>query len=1165
MRRRVAFGDFEHRGRGHRSAPRARLVAARWTAALTVLVCTAAPCSVPRAASGEAGPRGPVGAAVAPSERPAAGRICEAQRAVTRTYCASLGPEAAAREKAAEDAAESAIAVAIDVLPGETDNLVDVAAMEALPVAILSGPAFDPWEVDPTSIRLGGAPVVKQPSGLVAVWEDLNGDGRDDLRVEVEARALSLGEGRTRFTLTGRMRDGGAILGHDTATPLESVLRTARASRPLGRTLLKQAPLRAEIRILESDSNPPREPAERRTLTVAVLGSGPLDVRRIDPLSLTLDGAPVTRGPGGRLASYRDLDGDGREDLVVAIASRLLRPREGLTEATVRALTTEGRLLEGIASLQSGPERLAAAASAESSEAPEGVSFTNAAPIVITDVSPATPYPSAMSVSGLPGVITKMRVSLNGLSHTCLPDVDILLVGPTGQNLLVMSDVGPCGGGGASDVTLTFDDHAALSLTVSSPAPTGYYRPSNDVAFTDVFPAPAPQPSPATRLGAFSGSSPNGTWRLYVVDQALSDTGVIAGGWTLNFILGVQACNPTPVTIPAGAPGTSSGPASSYPSSVLVAGLTNQVVNKVSVTLNRLTHTFPDDLDIELVGPDGDACMVMSDAGGPTPISDLSLTLDRDVAAALPDSDPIPNSSRSWRPADWGGAADAMPAPAPVASTSDLNTFIGDDPNGTWSLFVADDALGDTGALTGGWCLNLTTVPPASGCNAGAVTIPAGAPATTAGPASPYPSTIVVPETGIVMKTTVTLNGTTHSWPDDLDVLLISPQAPQNAMIVSDAGGSADIGGLALTFDDLAGAPPIPDGGPVSSGTYRTADYEAGETLPAPAPAGPYGTTLDNFRGYGAKGTWRLYIADDASGDAGSLAGGWCLNLTLLEPSQRSVCNAAPIAIPSGSPGTTTGPAAPYPSEITVTDGLSPMQKVLVTLWDLNHTFPDDLDVLLVGPQGQTVMLMSDAGGSSDVADLNLQFSAAAFPLPDTDPLMSGVYAPTDYLSGDSLPAPAPAGPYSTNLALFDGADPNGTWSPYVYDDTGGDFGTIGGGWCLELFSHVPIGEASNLRWRPNAGKTIMDWDVAPNAQFYRLYSGEVANLPQLLTGVPNGCIKTETIWQDTGGLLELPLPGRAFWFLVVGANAGGEGPAGFARLPGGPQVRIPNGLLGCP
>ena len=61
-----------------------------------------------------------------------------------------------------------------------------------------------------------------------------------------------------------------------------------------------------------------------------------------------------------------------------------------------------------------------------------------------------------------------------------------------------------------------------------------------------------------------------------------------------------------------------------------------------------------------------------------------------------------------------------------------------------------------------------------------------------------------------------------------------------------------------------------------------------------------------------------------------------------------------------------------YPSNIAVS-GLTgrPITNVTVSLNHLSHTFPDDIDVLLVGPQGQTVFLMSDSGGSGDISNVD--------------------------------------------------------------------------------------------------------------------------------------------------------------------------------------------------
>lgn len=133
------------------------------------------------------------------------------------------------------------------------------------------------------------------------------------------------------------------------------------------------------------------------------------------------------------------------------------------------------------------------------------------------------------------------------------------------------------------------------------------------------------------------------------------------------------------------------------------------------------------------------------------------------------------------------------------------------------------------------------------------------------------------------------------------------------------------------------------------------------------------------------------------------------------------------------------GPANPYPSEIDVSGLDGAIRDVTVTLYGLSHTWPDDLDVLLVGPEGQNVMLMSDAGGSLDVENVTLKFDdAAADFLPDSGQIVSGTFKPTNYEMDTNLPNPAPPQPYGTTLSAFDGLNPNGTWRLFVFDDAGG-------------------------------------------------------------------------------------------------------------------------------
>jgi subtilisin-like proprotein convertase family protein len=163
---------------------------------------------------------------------------------------------------------------------------------------------------------------------------------------------------------------------------------------------------------------------------------------------------------------------------------------------------------------------------------------------------------------------------------------------------------------------------------------------------------------------------------------------------------------------------------------------------------------------------------------------------------------------------------------------------------------------------------------------------------------------------------------------------------------------------------------------------------------------------------------------------------------------RTSYPNTTPITIPSS------GAATPYPSVITVSGEGEALSTITVTLFDMNHTYPDDLDILLVGPTGASVILMSDCGGGNDLVNVNLTFDDnAAASLPDSTQITSGTYKPTNIGTGDTFPAPAPAGPYGSALAPFLGTNPNGDWALYVVDDASGDLGNINGGWQLDITS----------------------------------------------------------------------------------------------------------------
>ena len=67
-------------------------------------------------------------------------------------------------------------------------------------------------------------------------------------------------------------------------------------------------------------------------------------------------------------------------------------------------------------------------------------------------------------------------------------------------------------------------------------------------------------------------------------------------------------------------------------------------------------------------------------------------------------SGPPPTSRRTT------AAARLVPGPPRRRVRTTLAAaFSGTDPNGTWSLYIVDDATGDVGSISGGWSLTITT------------------------------------------------------------------------------------------------------------------------------------------------------------------------------------------------------------------------------------------------------------------------------------------------------------------------------------------------------------------------------------------------------------------------------------------------------------------------
>jgi hypothetical protein len=176
--------------------------------------------------------------------------------------------------------------------------------------------------------------------------------------------------------------------------------------------------------------------------------------------------------------------------------------------------------------------------------------YTNPNPVAISEgigpgdppeVGKASPYPSTITVSDLPGAVTRVRATLNNLSHAYPADLGIILVAPAGNYTGLIWDI--CGDDASEIVnqTFTFDDAAATTLPPFGPCLSGTYRPTIRDVNDPGFAPPAPQGVlPNAAMSNLNGSPASGTWQLFIFDDACCDNpppeNILAGGWTLDLL-----------------------------------------------------------------------------------------------------------------------------------------------------------------------------------------------------------------------------------------------------------------------------------------------------------------------------------------------------------------------------------------------------------------------------------------------------------------------------------------------------------------------------------------------------------------------------------------------------------------------------------------------------
>lgn len=476
------------------------------------------------------------------------------------------------------------------------------------------------------------------------------------------------------------------------------------------------------------------------------------------------------------------------------------------------------------------------------------VPYSNSTPISITDRSSgpsapngiSNPYPSQINVTGAVGTVTNVTVTLTGVSLPRIRDINIVVVAPTGQTLMLMSDTGQQDAANAvSNTNITFSDAAATAVPFGNGAAgtipnnsSVTYRPTdvNDSSTTinDDFPAPGPasinRPAPfgtSTFASVFNGLNPNGNWSLYAIDDGLGG-GVsnITGGWTID-ITTAGAATPTNTAVISNLNPANTGQTITFTSTTTLS-TTNAPVTTGTVTFTNNGVNIAGCVNVAVNGSGQATCSTTSPQGT------------RTIVATYSGTPTLGPSS--------GSLTQIVNSPTVVSA----NQF----------------------------------------CNNGGLSLP------DLGAADVYPANITVSGlVGTINKVTTQVNGLTATRPNHLDLLLVG-STNQAFQFMSDAGDATTaVSNINLSLDDAA-ASALPNGTALTGGTFRPSDYSGGvgetDPYPAPAPASfnrpaPSGaaTFASVYNGTNPNGTWSIYAVDDGLGGGTGTIGGLCVTFLL--------------------------------------------------------------------------------------------------------------------------------------------------------------------------------------------------------------------------------------------------------------------------------------------
>ena len=492
----------------------------------------------------------------------------------------------------------------------------------------------------------------------------------------------------------------------------------------------------------------------------------------------------------------------------------------------------------------------------------------------------------------------------------------------------------------------------------------------------------------------------------------------------------------------------------------------NKTISNVTVKVTDLQHTFDADITLHLIAPDATDIVLSAKRGSS---GDNYTNTVFDDAATTPIASGTAPFTGSFKP------------------DNPLSVLNGKNAAGTWTLFVVDSALVDSGVINS-WSITFTY--PAQACGA----------------AAEYISSTTTDS--------CTVGGGGGNGYLDPGEDVVMPVTARN-------GGTMNLTGI---VGHLTSSTP---GVYITRAAATFPNLAVNATGSSAAPHFAY--TLDSSIPCGSTIDFRIAFATDQGTFSSTFS------KVTGAPANASVHLVSPD-VPK-----------PIADSTTVTSNLvvaqtATVQGVKVGV-DIVHTWDGDLNLVLIGPNGTSVPLASRRGSLGHNFTGTIFDDAATTAIGSGSPPYTGSFKPESPLAAlVGIPANG-----TWKMSVQDAASGDtGTLTAWYVDLTLSSAPT-----CTNCSVAAPAGEVTHviwtsgslqsMQWDPTAGASFYNVYRGVPADLPKLLTPSTDSCLRTTTGgTVSGSVFSEK-----------PAAGSYYWYLVRAATGGGEGPAGDANPGG--------------